>query len=75
MTIIHPLKSELKQVFDGSCRLIPVKVIADECITLSDQFIVQLVDTLSSEMNPQVVCAVAGESIHLSLYKALPARI
>ena len=48
-------------MFDGSCRLIPVEVIADECVTLSNQFIVQLVDTLSSEMNPQIVCAVAGK--------------
>ncbi len=56
-------------MFDGSCRLIPVKAISDECIKLSEQFIVQLVDTLSSEMNPQVVCAVAGSvSINIQYF-------
>ena len=49
------------EVFHGSCKLIPLQIIADECIKLSDQFIVQLVETLSSEMNPQLVCATAGK--------------
>ncbi len=47
-------------MFDGTCSLIPIRPIADECKKLSDDFIVQLVETLSSELNPQVVCAVAG---------------
>eukprot|EP00094_Tigriopus_californicus_P010505 TCALIF_10133-PA protein Name:"Similar to PSAP Prosaposin (Bos taurus)" AED:0.01 eAED:0.01 QI:34/1/0.87/1/0.85/0.87/8/809/757 len=51
---------ELKQVFEGSCALIPLRVIADECKKLSDQFIPELIETLASEMNPQMVCATAG---------------
>jgi saposin len=50
----------LKEVFEGSCRLIPVKVIAKECIKMSDEFIPELVEALASQMNPQVVCATAG---------------
>lgn len=64
---------ELKQVFDGSCALIPLRVIADECKKLSDQFIPELIETLASEMNPQLVCATAGlcnsERIDLLLYQ------
>lgn len=45
-------QEELKEVFDGSCDLIPIKIIAKECRTLSDQFIPELVETLASEMNP-----------------------
>lgn len=49
-------------MFEGSCNLIPVKIIAEECVKLADDFIPQLVETLSSEMNPQLVCATAGRS-------------
>ena len=45
-------QEELKEVFDGSCDLIPIKIVAKECRTLSDQFIPELVETLASEMNP-----------------------
>lgn len=51
---------ELKEVFETSCGYIPVKVISDECKVLSDQFVAELVETLSSEMDPQLVCATAG---------------
>lgn len=53
-------QEELKEVFEGSCSLIPLRVIADECKNLADQFIPELVDTLSSEMDPNLVCATAG---------------
>ena len=53
-------------MFDGSCDLIPIKVISSECKVLSEDFIVQLVETLSSEMDPQVVCATAGWYNHAS---------
>jgi len=53
-------QEELKEVFDGSCDLIPIKIIAKECRTLSDQFIPELVETLASEMNPDTVCTVSG---------------
>ena len=45
-------QEELREVFDGSCDLIPIKLIAKECRALSDQFIPELVETLASEMNP-----------------------
>lgn len=53
-------QEELKQVFEGSCRLIPIKVVAKECIKLADDFVPELVETLASQMNPQAVCSVAG---------------
>lgn len=45
---------ELRQVFEGSCALIPVKVVSKECKNLVDDFIPELVEALASEMNPQV---------------------
>ncbi|KAG0714881.1 Prosaposin [Chionoecetes opilio] len=53
-------QEEIRAVFDGSCRLIPVKVVSDECVHLADDFIPELIDTLASQMNPQMVCATAG---------------
>merc|ERR1712223_1932064 len=53
-------QEELKEVFEGSCDLIPIKIIANECKKLADDFVVELVETLSSEMNPDTVCTVAG---------------
>ena len=51
---------DLRAVFEGSCRLIRIKVIVKECITIVNQFIPDLVETLASEMNPSVVCSIAG---------------
>ncbi|GBP82642.1 hypothetical protein EVAR_48523_1 [Eumeta japonica] len=53
-------QEELKEVFEGSCKLIPIKAVAKECIKLADEFVPELVETLASQMNPQVVCSVAG---------------
>jgi len=53
-------QEELRQVLEGSCNLIPVKLIAKECRALMDEFEVQIVETLSSEMNPDTVCTVSG---------------
>ncbi|RVE48672.1 hypothetical protein evm_006638 [Chilo suppressalis] len=53
-------QEELKEVFEGSCKLIPIKVVAKECIKLADDFVPELVETLASQMNPQAVCSVAG---------------
>ena len=68
----------LKEVFEGSCALIPIKVaffksiqqtmtpsfnfqiIRGECDKLVDEFVPELVETLSSEMNPDLVCTTAG---------------
>ncbi|GLH13878.1 Uncharacterized protein GBIM_18364 [Gryllus bimaculatus] len=53
-------QEELREVFEGSCKLIPISIVQKECIKLSDEFIPELVETLASQMNPQAVCAVAG---------------
>ncbi|KAJ1528490.1 hypothetical protein ONE63_006899 [Megalurothrips usitatus] len=53
-------QEELREVFEGSCNLIPLKVVAKGCDKLVDEFIPELVETLASQMNPQVVCSVAG---------------
>ncbi|XP_067008274.1 uncharacterized protein Sap-r [Anabrus simplex] len=53
-------QEDLRQVLEGSCKLIPIRIVADECMKLADDFIPELVETLASQMNPQVVCSVAG---------------
>ncbi|KAK4881659.1 hypothetical protein RN001_004978 [Aquatica leii] len=53
-------EEEIKEVFEGSCNLIPVKIVAKECCKLVDEFAPELIDTLASQMNPQIVCSVAG---------------
>jgi len=58
--VSNETQEELREVFDGSCDLIPIKLIAKECKALSDQFIPELVETLASEMNPDTVCTVSG---------------
>jgi saposin len=45
---------EIKEVFEGSCDLIPLKVVKKECKALADNFIPELVEALASQMNPQV---------------------
>lgn len=51
---------EIRQVFEGSCDLIPIKIVKKECKVLADDFIPELVESLASQMNPQVVCSTAG---------------
>lgn len=53
-------QQDLKDVFEGSCKLIHIDPIVKECIKLVDEFIPELVETLASQMNPSVVCSVAG---------------
>lgn len=53
-------EEELKEVFEGSCKLIPIKVITKECIKVADDFLPELVEALASQMNPDQVCSVAG---------------
>lgn len=53
-------QEELKEVFEGECKLIPIKIVTKECIKLADDFVPELVETLSSEMDPTAVCSVAG---------------
>lgn len=61
----------LKEVFDGSCNLIPIKEIAKECCKVADEFIPELIEALSSQMNPQVVCSVAGLCNSVRIQKLL----
>lgn len=53
-------QEEIKEVFEGSCALIPIKIIADECKKLVDEFIPELIEMLASRMDPNMVCTVAG---------------
>ncbi|KAL3279381.1 hypothetical protein HHI36_016891 [Cryptolaemus montrouzieri] len=61
----------IKQVFEGTCNLTHFKIIVDECDKIVDSFIPDLIDTLASEMNPQVVCSVAGLCNNANYLKAL----
>ena len=54
-------------MFEGSCALIPVKVVANYCKKLADEFIPELVETLVSEMNPDTVCTVAGKCFYIGM--------
>ncbi|XP_055948969.1 uncharacterized protein LOC129981935 isoform X2 [Argiope bruennichi] len=53
-------QEEIKEVFEGSCKLLPVKLIADACIKVVDEIIPQLVEMLASRMDPTMVCTVSG---------------
>lgn len=53
-------QDDLRAVFEGSCKLIYVKPIVKDCIKVVDDFIPELIEALASQMNPQVVCSVAG---------------
>ncbi|XP_049291934.1 uncharacterized protein LOC125768384 [Anopheles funestus] len=64
-------QSDLKAVFEGSCKLIPVKVVKKECCKLADDFIPELVEALASQMNPNVVCSVAGLCNNAAIDKLL----
>ena len=61
-------------MFEGSCALIPINLIKEECDNLVDQFIPELVESLSSEMNPDLVCATAGLCNSARIDKLLAAR-
>uniref|UniRef100_A0A8D8XLW1 Prosaposin n=1 Tax=Cacopsylla melanoneura TaxID=428564 RepID=A0A8D8XLW1_9HEMI len=53
-------QNDLKAVFEGSCNLIPIKIVREGCDKLADDFVPELIEVLSSQMNPDVVCSVAG---------------
>lgn len=44
----------------GTCEFIRVKAIRKQCDKMADDFVPELIEVLSSQMNPQVVCSVAG---------------
>ncbi|XP_035780742.1 uncharacterized protein LOC118460493 [Anopheles albimanus] len=64
-------QSDLKAVFEGSCNLIPIKVVKKECRKLADDFVPELVEALASQMNPNVVCSVAGLCNNAAIDKLL----
>lgn len=64
-------QSDLKAVFEGSCNLIPIKVVKKECRRLADDFVPELIEALASQMNPNVVCSVAGLCNNVAIDKML----
>lgn len=53
-------QEDLKYVFESSCKLMLIKPVIEICDKLVDEFVPELVETLSSQMNPSVVCSVSG---------------
>lgn len=53
-------QEEMKEVFEGTCELIRVKAIRKQCDKVADDLVPELIEALSSQMNPQVVCSVSG---------------
>lgn len=69
-------QEELREVFEGSCKLLPIKEVRNECIKLADEFVPELTEMLVSQMNPTIICTVAGlcNSPRIdNLLKAMPA--
>lgn len=64
-------QEDIRDVFEGSCNLIPLKVVKKECCRLADDFVVELVEALASQMNPQAVCTVAGLCNNVAIDKML----
>lgn len=64
-------QADLKAVFEGSCNLIPIKTVRKECDKLADDFVPELIEALASQMNPQVVCSVAGLCNNAAIDKML----
>ncbi|CAG9807879.1 unnamed protein product [Chironomus riparius] len=62
---------EIREVFEGSCDLIPISVVKKECKRLADDFIPELIEALASQMNPQVVCSTAGLCNNAAIDKLL----
>lgn len=54
------LQENIKLVFEGSCKLIHIRPIVKKCEHFADEFAPELVDMLSSYMNPTVICSLAG---------------
>lgn len=64
-------QEDLKAVFEGSCALMHVKPVVKMCDRIVDNFVPELVEALSSEMNPQSVCSVAGLCNNAAIDKML----
>lgn len=64
-------QDDLKAVFEGTCEFIRIKKIRHECDKLADDLVPELVEALSSQMNPQVVCSVSGLCNNAAIDKEL----
>ncbi|CAH2207584.1 jg22403, partial [Pararge aegeria aegeria] len=51
---------EIKDIFEGGCKLIPIKSVTQECIKIADDYVPEFVETLASEMSSGAVCSVVG---------------
>jgi saposin len=52
---------EIRQVLEGTCHIyFPIKVLADQCVKFVDEFAVELIEMLSSRMDPLVICSTVG---------------
>lgn len=67
-------QEEMKEVFEGTCELIRIKSIRKQCDKLADDLVPELIEALSSQMNPQVVCSVSGLCNSPSIDKELAAH-
>lgn len=67
-------QEEMKEVFEGTCELIRIKSIRKQCDKLADDLVPELIEALSSQMNPQVVCSVSGLCNSATIDKELAAH-
>lgn len=68
-------QEEMKEVFEGTCELIRVKAIRKQCDKLADDLVPELIEALSSQMNPQVVCSVSGLCNSAAIDRELAAHV
>lgn len=64
-------QEDLKAVFEGTCEFIRIKKVRQQCDKLADDLVPELVEALSSQMNPQVVCSVSGLCNNAAIDKEL----
>lgn len=64
-------QEDLKAVFEGTCAFIRIKKVREECDKVADDLVPELVEALSSQMNPQVVCSVSGLCNNAAIDKEL----
>lgn len=67
-------QEEMKEVFEGTCELIRIKSIRKQCDKLADDLVPELIEALSSQMNPQVVCSVSGLCNNAAIDRELAAH-
>lgn len=64
----------MKQVFEGTCKVLYVEPAVKICDDLVDTMVPELVDAISSQMNPEMCCTVAGLCNNVEIDKALENR-